>query len=75
MSSLLEKALERVRTWPKSRQDELARMALDMDEQGISPIALNDDERRALQAAWLLSEAGDFASDEEIKAAYKSFNP
>ena len=75
MSSLLEKALQRVRNWPVSRQDELARMALDMDEQGISPIALNDDERRALQAAWLLSEAGDFASDEEIKAAYKSFNP
>ena len=75
MSSLLEKALERVRNWPVSRQDELARMALDMDEQGISPIALNDDERRALQAAWLLSEAGDFASDEEVKAAYKSFNP
>lgn len=75
MSSLLEKALQRVRNWPVSRQDELARMALDMDEQGISPIALNDDERRALQAAWLLSEAGDFASDEEVKAAYKSFNP
>ena len=75
MSSLLEKALQRVRNWPVSRQDELARMALDMDEQGISPIALIDDERRALQAAWLLSEAGDFASDEEVKAAYKSFNP
>ena len=75
MSSLLEKALERVRNWPLSRQDELARMALDMDEQGINPIVLSDDERRALQLAWAQSEAQDFASDEEVKAAYRSFTP
>ncbi len=72
MSSLLEKALERVRNWPESRQDELARMALNMDEQGTSPIVLNDDERRALEAAWLQSEAGDVASEDEVKAAYGS---
>ena len=75
MSSLLEKALERVRNWPLSRQDELARMALDMDEQGITPIVLSDDERRALQLAWAQSEAQDFASDEEVKAAYRTFTP
>lgn len=73
MSSLLEKALERVRNWPQSRQDDLARMALDMDENGALPIALSDDERRVLRAAWLQSETGDFASEEEVLAAYKSF--
>ena len=47
-------------------------MALNMDEQGTSPIVLNDDERRALEAAWLQSEAGDVASEDEVKAAYGS---
>jgi hypothetical protein len=75
MPSLLEKALERVRTWPKSRQDELARMALDMDEQGTTPLTLTDDERLALQAAWQKSEAEDFATDQEVKAAYRRFSP
>ena len=75
MTNLLEKALERVRTWPKSRQDDLARMALDMDEQGVGPIILSADERQALQSAWLQSEAEDFASEAEVQAAYQSFNP
>lgn len=74
MPSLLEKALARVRTWPQSRQDDLARIALDMDEQGTSPHVLSDDERRVLEAAWRESEAGDFATDEEVRAAYRRFN-
>ena len=74
MSSLLEKALERVRAWPKSRQDDLARIALDMDEQGATPYALTEDERRVLEAAWCESEVEDFASEEEVKAAYRRFS-
>jgi hypothetical protein len=73
MSSLLEKALKRVRAWPSSRQDDLARMALDMDEQGASPYVLSEDERRVLAAAWRESEVEDFASEEEVKAAYRRF--
>lgn len=75
MPSLLEKALERVRNWPKSRQDELARMALDMDEQGTSPHTLSEDERGVLQLAWRESEAEDFATDKEVQAAYRRFSP
>ena len=75
MSNLLEKALMRVRSWPSSRQDDLARMALDMDEQGASPYVLSEDERRVLEAAWQESEEEAFASDEEIKAAYRHFTP
>lgn len=75
MPSLLEKALERVRNWPQARQDELARMALDMDEQGTSPHILSDDERHALEAAWRESETEDFATEAEVKAAYRRFTP
>jgi hypothetical protein len=75
MSNLLEKALERVRAWPVSRQDDLARMAPEMDEQGVTPCVLSEEERRVLEAAWLESEADDFASDEEIAAAYRRFTP
>jgi hypothetical protein len=75
MSNLLEKALERVRAWPSSRQDDLARMALSMEEQGVSPYVLSEDERRVLEAALRESEAEDFASDEEIEAAYRRFTP
>ena len=75
MPTLLEKALARIRTWPQSRQDELARMALDMDEQDTIPRALSDDERRTLEAAWEESEAEDFATDDEVMAAYRRFGP
>jgi len=75
MTNLLEKALARIRTWPASRQDDLARMALDMDEQGITSYVLSEDERRVLEAAWRESESEDFASDEEVKAAYRRFDP
>ncbi len=73
MASLLEKALERVRAWPTSRQDDLARIALEMDEQGSIPYVLSDDERRVLDAAWREFEVEDFASEEEVKAAYRRF--
>ncbi len=72
---MLEKALARVRTWPQSRHDELARMALDMDEQGTKPHVLSDDERSILEAAWRESEAEDFATSDEVKAAYRRFDP
>ncbi len=75
MTTLLEKALERIRTWPKARQDDFARMALDMDQQGVSPVVLDDDEREALRVAWDESETGDFASAEEVEAAYRHFRP
>ena len=74
MSTLLEKALDRIRTWPKNRQDDLARMALEMDEQGTSPIVLDDEERHTLQAAWSESENEDFAPDDAVDAAYRRFD-
>jgi len=49
-------------------------MALDMDEQGVNPYVLSEDERRVLEAAWRESEAEDFASDEEIEEAYRRFS-
>jgi hypothetical protein len=73
MPSLLEKALERVRAWPKSRQDDLARIALEMDEQGTTPYHLSDEERVVLEAALREADAGDFASEGEVRAAYRRF--
>lgn len=73
MTSLLEKALERVCNWPMSRQDDLGRMALAMDHQGVEPYILSEDERRVLLAAWHESEAEDFASDDEVETAYRRF--
>ena len=49
MPSLLDKALERVRAWPQSRQDDLARIALEMDEQDTTRYHLSDEERAALE--------------------------
>ena len=50
-------------------------MALDIDKKEVGPFVLSDDERRTLKAAWLQSEAEDFASEDEVWAAYQSFNP
>jgi hypothetical protein len=39
------------------------------------PLHTSEDERRVLQAAWRESEIEDFATEEEVKAAYRRFSP
>lgn len=43
--------LERVQAWPKSRQEDAARILLEMEDQGTGPYVLSDEEDADLEAA------------------------
>ena len=74
MTKLLEQALEAVSQLPAANQDEIARVML--------RLAANDGEPEEIDAAHLpavlegLAQAkrGEFASDAEVEAAFRSFD-
>lgn len=68
MTKLLDKAIARVRNWPEERQDEAARILLDMESE---PYRLSDEERAAIGEARRRIEREGFASGEEVSAMWK----
>ena len=73
MTKLLERALERVRAWPKHRQDEAARLLLAMDRHDAAPYQLSPAERAEIRAALKDVDAGDFASDEDVATVFRRY--
>lgn len=70
MSDLMERALERVRQWPKARQEEAAQLLMALDELGQEPLDVDDETLAAIDAA--LAEPG-FADSAEVAAAFARF--
>ncbi len=65
--------LDRVRTWPLEQQAELARLAELIEAQTL-PVQMEDDETRAAIAEGLeQARRGEFATPEEVEAAYAKF--
>lgn len=75
MTDLLEKAVEAVRRLAPEAQDEIARAMLQLaeDEEESGPIAPED--LAAVQEALAEVDRGEFASDEEVEAAFRRFDP
>jgi hypothetical protein len=73
MTKLLDKALERVRAWPKDRQDDAARLLLAMDRRDAEPYKLTPHERAEIDAGLDEAERGELASDEEVAALFQRF--
>jgi hypothetical protein len=73
MTRLLEKALERVRSWSKERQDDAARLLLAMDRRDAEPYRLTLEERTEIDTALREVEHGELASDEEVTAVFDRF--
>jgi len=74
MSELLKKAISAVSKLPDGDQDEIARMMLAMSsDDGIVSFPPNhaDAVAEGLQQA----RAGDLASDEDVKSAWRRFDP
>jgi predicted transcriptional regulator len=65
--------LERVQSWPLDQQAELARIAEFIEAQS-QPIELEDDATKAAIAEGFAQiERGEFATDEEVEAAFARF--
>jgi DNA-binding TFAR19-related protein (PDSD5 family) len=75
MTDLLEKAVEAVRRLPPEAQDEIARAMLQLaeDEEAAEPIDPADLE--AVLEGLAQAERREFASDEEVEAALRRFDP
>jgi len=66
----IDKVLNRVRTWPQSRQEDAAQVLLAMEAQEVGPYRLSDEERADIEAALEEISRGEVASDAEVKAVF-----
>lgn len=73
MTKLLEKALEVVRRLPPDSQDEIARAILTLSGNEAEPEEVDPAHLPALLAGLAQAERREFASDEEIEAAFRRF--
>jgi hypothetical protein len=68
----IEIVLQRVRSWPSSRQEDAVRILLAMEEHETGVYRLSDEERGEIRAALEEVARGEFASDEEIAALFQT---
>jgi len=62
--------LERVRTWPLERQEDAAKLLLEIERQDKSIYCLSDEERQAIEKSRAQARRGQFAADEEMAALF-----
>jgi uncharacterized protein YigA (DUF484 family) len=70
----LEQLLERVRQWPKDRQEDAAEVLLEMERQDTSGYRLSDAQVQEVAGIQLEVREGrsSFATDEQMAALWKS---
>jgi hypothetical protein len=70
----LEQLIERVRRWPKQRQDDAAEVLLEMERQDTSGYGLSDAQVQEVTGIQLEVREGTaaFATDEQMAALWKS---
>ena len=69
----IEAVLDRVRTWPPERQEDAARVLLQMEAAGTEVYVLSDDERAAIEEGMAQARRGEFATDEEVAALFDRY--
>ena len=69
----IEAVFDRVRSWPLERQEDAAEMLLMMEEQGVAPYELSQEERVEIEAALAEADRGEFATDEEVEAVFNRY--
>jgi len=69
----IEAVLERVKTWPKDRQEDAVEMLLALEREGTEPYILSDEERADIEAGIAEADRGEFATDEEVAAVFNRY--
>ena len=71
MTKLLDDALEAARNLPPDDQDSIARVVLRLTGTNDEPpVAFSTDERAAIAASKAAAARGEFATDEQVRAAW-----
>lgn len=73
MTKLLEQAVEKLSLLPHERQNELARMLIDVAAQDIHPYTFSPQERIAVEEGLAQAEFGEFATDTDVAAMWTRF--
>jgi predicted transcriptional regulator len=74
MTTLLERAMEAARSPSPEMQDEIARLVPTIAGDEGEPIALTTEERAAIAASRAAAARGEFATDDEVLAAWAKHN-
>ena len=75
MTKLLEKAVEAVRQLPPDTQDEIARTMLELVGHEGEPQPIDEAHLAAVLEGLGQAKRGEFASDAEVEAAFRRFDP
>jgi predicted transcriptional regulator len=75
MTKLLEKALEAVRQLPSDSQDEIARAMLLLAQTDADPEPIEPAHLAAVLKGLVQAKRGEFATDAEVEAAFRRFDP
>jgi hypothetical protein len=75
MTDLLEKAVEAVRLLAPEAQDEIARAMLQLAEDEEEPEPIDPEDLAAVLEALAYADRREFASDAEVEAAFRRFDP
>jgi hypothetical protein len=75
MTKLLDKALEAVRRLPHDTQDEIARTMLELVGNEGQPEAIDSAHLPAVLEGLAQAKRGEFASEAEVEAAFRRFDP
>jgi predicted transcriptional regulator len=70
MTTLLDRAVEAARNLSPEMQDEIARLVLKIAAGEEAPVTLTTEERAAIAASRAAAERGEFATDNEVRAAW-----
>jgi len=73
MTKLLSQAVKKLSQLPKRRQNELARMLIDVAAQDLHPYQFTAQEKKEIEVAIREAKRGRFATDEEVAALWRRF--
>jgi predicted transcriptional regulator len=69
----IEAVLNRVREWPLERQEDAARILMEMEEAGIEEYDLTEEQYAQLDQAIAEADRGEFATGEEVRAVFDRY--
>jgi len=69
----IDDVLDRVRTWPPARQEDAARLLLEMEAAGTEPYVLSEEERADIEESLAEMARGEVASNEEVAALFARY--
>ena len=71
MDKTLDKALDRIRSWPPDRQEDLVRMLDEIELSGVGVYDMSDEEERLVRVGLDQAERGEFVSDSDMAAFWR----